>query len=79
MNLWAVANPIPLLSGDDQGRPAFDIWTQTGSPLGTIILETEDWPDVDSVTLGLTHILGKFVLESGVEVVRGFPIPDRFR
>lgn len=68
-----------VLSGGPRGRPVFDVWTADGTLLGSLVLDTGEWPDLDTLAVGPTHVLGRFELETGAQVVRGFPVPARLR
>lgn len=70
---------IWVLTGDQRGRPVLDVWNQSGDLLGTIALATGDWPEIEKLAISGSHILGIFEGELGVQVVRGFSIPEALR
>jgi hypothetical protein len=70
---------IWVLGADRMARPTLDVWSQDGNLVGTVTLLTEAWPDLENLAIGPTHILGVFEDELGVQVVRGFAIPETLR
>lgn len=68
-----------VLTADQSGRPLFDVWTQGGRLSGSLKLDTEEWPDLETLAISGTHVLGRFEGEWGQHIVRGFPIPLSLR
>jgi len=68
-----------VLRGGTRGLLEFDVWSDGGTYVGTMQLETDAWPNIDFVTVSGTHVLALFTVEFGVHQIRAFSIPQRLR
>ncbi len=68
-----------VLTADQRGQPSFDVWGQDGHLSVSLKLDTEEWPNLETLAISGTHILGRFEGEWGQHLVRGFPIPLSLR
>jgi hypothetical protein len=52
-----------------------EVWSGDGEFLGAMRLLGDRWPDMRTLAVSGTHVLARYVLESGLHQVWAFPIP----